>query len=551
MVPPLTRRSFLAGVAGTLAVSRLQMGRAWAQGSIPGPPFTLGVASGDPDTESVVLWTRLAPQPLAGGGMPPGDVPVSWQVAADAGFSDVVASGTEPAVAALAHSVHVEVGGLEADTWYWYRFSAGGYDSPVGRTRTTPPTDCADRTLRFAFASCQNYPSGYYTAHAGIVADQPDLVVFLGDYIYEGGGTGPVRAHNSGEIYTLADYRNRYALYRSDPDLQASHAACPWSVVWDDHEVDNNYAGPYDQDGSDPSVFLPRRAVAYQAWYEHQPARLPAPSGPDFPIYRSLRWGNLAELFLLDTRQYRSQQACVTGSEAIPGLVDPCPDFDDPAHVMMGSAQEKWLTDGLLGSGATWNVVAQQVVFAAMPIVGKVNNDQWDGYPNERRRLLDTFARPEVANPVVITGDIHASGVGQILEDWSDPSSTRLGTELVGTSISSTFNDDLLDLAEAIIGGLPHVEYVDARRRGYVLCEVSPERWTAQFRTVDTTAAPTSPVRTSFLYEIPADEPGSACAQPVGPTSTTSTTTTTAAIQPASTTAVPARPTTAQPTFTG
>ncbi len=539
MVRPLTRRTFLAGTTTALLASQWQAAGALTRlggTPVPGPPFTLGVASGDPRSTSVILWTRLAPDPLEGGGMPAVDVPVDWEVATDDGFGTVVRSGTAPAVADLAHSVHVEVSGLEPDTWYSYRFTAGGYESPVGRTRTTPPAGDCTTPLRFAFASCQSYPSGYYTAHANLADEGHDLVLWLGDYIYEGGVGSGVRQHNSAEVTDLPAYRNRYALYKSDLDLQASHHACPWSVVWDDHEVDNNYAGDVDQDGSPTATFLQRRAAAYQAWYEHQPVRLSAPTGPDLRIYRDLAWGDLVRFHLLDTRQYRSDQACFSG-----GLIDPpCDELQNPDRTMLGATQESWLTEGLRSSGATWNVVAQQVIFSAMPLVGNYNMDQWDGYPIERDRIRDVLAGDDVANPVVITGDIHASGVARVLADWDeDGSAPQVATELVGTSISSTFNEELAGLAEIVIGGIPWVDYVNATQRGYVVCDVDRDAMVARYRVVDTALEPTSAVSTDHEVVIPASGPGAACASPVSTTTTT----------PTSTTAAPAA--TAVPRFTG
>jgi alkaline phosphatase D len=501
-VSPLDRRAFLAGAAASLAAVQVRAAQrvmAGAAPPLPDPPFTLGVASGDPSPTGSVLWTRLAPDPLNGGGMGPGDVAVDWEVATDIAFADVVDAGTAVAVAELAHSVHVEVDSLDPDSWYYYRFSAGGHDSAIGRTRTLPPAGCTPDDLRFAFTSCQSWPSGLFTAYDHLSREQLDLVLHLGDYIYEGGSGGsPVRPHNSGEVTTLAAYRNRYALYKGDPFLQSAHAAFPWVVTWDDHEVDNNYAGANDQDGTDPAIFLLRRADAYQAWWEHQPVRLPRPTGPDLQIYRSFDWGDLATVFTLDTRQYRTDQGCGDG------LVLPCPDLDDPNRTMLGTSQEQWLHDGLRSSTSTWNVMAQQTVMTAMPVATLVNVDQWDGYPLERQRLCDVLAEPGVKNPVVVTGDIHSSGIGDIR---SAPESPNVGTEFVGTSISSTFDPALIDAAEAIIGGLEWVHYVNARQRGYVRCLVSPDQWQADYRLLDTALVPGGVVSTATSWVVESDNP--------------------------------------------
>src|SRR2546430_1703983 len=229
-------------------------------------PFTLGVASGDPSPDGAVLWTRLAPDPLHGGGMPAQPVDVAWQIARDDAMKDVARSGTAKALPDLAHSVHVEVTGLESDRPYWYRFRAAGAESPVGRTRTTPALGAAPQTFRFAFASCQNYTQGYYTAHANLAREDLDAVVFLGDYIYEGTARGNlVRDYERrGWSYSLADYRDRYAQYKTDKDLQAAHAAFPWIVTWDDHEVENNYAGGIDKEDPRNKAALAERAAGYQ-----------------------------------------------------------------------------------------------------------------------------------------------------------------------------------------------------------------------------------------------------------------------------------------------
>jgi alkaline phosphatase D len=508
------RRRFIIGTAGAAAgllVVRTGFDPSGAGAGVvlPDNPFTLGVASGDPLPDRVILWTRLAPDPLDGGGMPATDVGVGWEVATDQGFTDVVASGTALAVPGYAHSVHVDATGLEPDTGYWYRFSIGGHDSPVGRTRTAPARGCTADSLRFGFASCQNWTGGYYPAHGHLAQEGCDLVFFLGDYIYEGGtGMGAVRPHNSDEIFTLAEYRNRYGLYKSDPDLQASHAACPWIVTWDDHEVDNNYAGEIHEGGDPVAQFLARRAVAYQAWWEHQPVRLAPPDGPDLRIYRSFEWGGLASLFVLDGRQYRSDQACGDGIQPV------CDEWSVPERSMLGETQEDWLGAGLRGSDATWNVIANQTVFSALPLAGSFNMDQWDGYPAARRRLLEVMARPEVLNPLVVTGDIHAAGIAEIRADFDDENAPVIGTELVGTSISSSFPEALIDAAEGIIGGLPWVKYVNARQRGYTVVDVTHDRMRATYRVVDGVSTRSSPVSTARVHEVEAVGQG-ACLRPV------------------------------------
>jgi alkaline phosphatase D len=275
----------------------------------PGLPeqlFTLGVASGDPLPDSVILWTRLVPDPLALGGMPDAPVPVEWEVAADEAFGDIVAKGTASAEPAFAHSVHIDAVGLAPDSWYWYRFTVGDRVSPTGRTRTAPADGAAVERLRFAFATCQEWESGYYAAHRHMADDDIDLVVFLGDYIYEGDpGNGPLRSNAHAAPVDLDGYRLRFGQYKSDPDLQAVHARFPWVLTWDDHEVDNDYAGDSEEASNpqpDAVAFRARRAAAYQAYYEHQPIRIDPPSGPDVTIYRDLAWGSPAPPTRSDSR---------------------------------------------------------------------------------------------------------------------------------------------------------------------------------------------------------------------------------------------------------
>jgi alkaline phosphatase D len=472
-------------------------------------PFTLGVASGDPLADSVILWTRLALEPLDGGGMGAEPVPVRWEVASDDTFASVVAEGTAVATEDLAHSVHVDVTGLDADTWYAYRFRVGDHVSATGRTRTVPADGDlpAGGRMRFGFTSCQNWTAGHYTGYPHLVDEQLDLVFHLGDYIYEGGpgGDTAVRRHNSDEVRTLVEYRNRYGLYKSDPNLQAAHAACPWVTTWDDHEVDNNYAD--DLDGADVSDgFLERRAAAYRASYEHQPLRLAVPDGPDFDIYRAVTYGSLARFFVIDTRQHRSNQACVEpGADFGPS----CPEVDEPGRTMLGAEQRAWLLDGLASTRATWNVIANQTVMTKLPLGGVAYNfDQWDGYPADRAALTAAMAERADLNPIVITGDIHAFGVGDLTADGGDPAAPVVGTEFVGGSMTSVFPDQFADIAQEAIGGLPQIRYVDVRGHGYGVCELTGDSATVSYRVVSTTAEPTADISTEATFVVDAGRPG-------------------------------------------
>jgi alkaline phosphatase D len=448
-------------------------------------PFTLGVASGDPSSDRVVIWTRLAPDPLNGGGMAPFPVLVHWRVAHDAQMQRVVRYGTAIAWPELAHCVHVDVDGLSPDRWYFYQFFVGGIASPLGRTRTLAARNAHVEQFRFAFVSCQNWQSGFYSAYRNLAREDVDLVIHLGDYIYEGGVRPGVRQHEGPEVQSLAAYRNRYALYKTDPHLQAAHAAFPFFAVPDDHEVDGNYAGGISQDDADPAQFLARRANAYRAYYEHMPLRIRSfPIGPWIWLYRRLIVGDLLQVNALDTRQFRSDQPCGDS------LQFPCAGRLDQAQTMTGESQEAWLMQQLDLSSARWNAIAQQTMFAQFDFLaggGQLfNMDQWDGYVAARRRITDFLQVRQPSNPIVLTGDIHSSWVHDVKADFNAPASATVATEFVGTSISSDFTPAAIPFVVAALADNPHTRFFDGRYRGYVRCTVRPESWTSDFRAVPT-----------------------------------------------------------------
>lgn len=476
--------------------------------SLPGEPFTLGIASGDPAADGFVLWTRLAPEPLAAdglGGMPSVVVPVVWEVAFDEAFTRVVAAGWVEARPQHAHSVHVTVSGLAPDWWYFYRFRIGDqHVSAVGRARTFPQPGAATRELRLGIASCQNFTHGYYTAHAHLATESLDVLAFLGDYIYEGAGSGAVRSHGEEAAATLASYRRRYALYKLDPDLQASHAARPWITTWDDHEVVNNYAGTSwrDADGGIHDI-AERRAQAYQVWYEHQPVRLaqvPEPPFESLRIFRRLRFGDLATFHVLDGRQYRTLQPCDGEFGA------PCEAVFDPARTMLGEEQRDWLIEGLREAQTSWNVVAQQTVFAPMTMGGSLANvDQWDGYVVERDALLGVFGEEGVGNVLVATGDIHTAGFMSLHEGGEDVTTRKVGVEVVSNSISSVVGISGFNTAvELIERGMKHFHYFDASRRGYAVVHLTHEGLRVDFRAVSTALEPTAEVTTRESWRVEA-----------------------------------------------
>ncbi|AFY90141.1 alkaline phosphatase D family protein [Chroococcidiopsis thermalis] len=503
----LQRRELLLGAAalaaGTIA-SQWQTKTAIAKPKFSQYPFKLGVASGDPLPESVVIWTRLAPDPLEGGGMPAESVVVQWQVATDENMRQILQQGEAIATPEFAHAVHVEVEGLQPGRWYWYRFQAGDAESPIGRTRTTAALNEALGQLTFAFASCQDWQNGYYTAHQNLAKEDVELVVFLGDYIYDGGSrTDSVRSHRTPAAVSLADYRNRYALYKTDPNLQAAHAAFPWIVTWDDHEVQNNYAGDRSSFGDSPSAFGRRRAAAYQAYYEHMPLRRDrAPQGSRLQLYRRFTFGDLAQFNILDTRQYRTQQPCGGGFKSR------CQEAFAASATMMGHQQEQWLFRGLTRSAARWNILAQQTVLAQFDVDPRsrselFNLDQWDGYVEARQRLLKFLAQRQPANPIVITGDVHSSWVHDLKLDFKNPNSPTVGTEFVGTSISSNFPKQFIPTATIAMSRNPHTKFFNGTYRGYVRCHLTRDRLVTNYRIVSTIRQPEASVRTlaSFVVE--------------------------------------------------
>jgi alkaline phosphatase D len=498
------RRDFLRGLAALGASAALP---ACAQPRFTTDPFALGVASGYPHPGGMVLWTRLA-------GVEPVVVPVRWEIAADESMRRIVATGTAMAEPDWAHAARVEVRGLEPDRWYWYRFMAGDAASAVARTRTSPTQDAGVSRLRFAFASCQQYEQGFYGAHRYIAADAPDLVAFLGDYIYETSwGKNHLRKHGTPEPYTLEDYRARYALYKSDPDLQASHAACPWVVTWDDHEVDNDYADDRSEDRRPCEEFLLRRAAAYRAFYENMP--LPSrmrPEGPHLRLYTQLAWGSLARFYLLDGRQYRSWQSCARYGRGGGNTVDveKCERLANPRRTMLGHAQERWLDGALSDSRARWNLLAQQTRMAQFdqkPGPGRrAWTDGWDGYPAARRRLLDSLVERRVANPVVLGGDVHQFNVADLKPDFDDPASPVVASEFVGTSITSQGWPQ--ERVDRFLPDNPHMKLMDSRHRGYTRVELTAKEMRVELRAMETVRVREAPCSTLATFVVRDGEPG-------------------------------------------
>lgn len=503
-------------------------------------PFALGVASGSPTHDSVVLWTRLqgANQTL----IAEAQVSVRWEIAHDEAFKQLVQKGKATADALLGHSVHVEVQDLQPDRWYFYRFMVGNAISPVGRTRTFAKAGSAVNQLRLAYASCQRWEAGYFSAYKHMLADQPDAVLFLGDYIYEypGNPVSAIRTPSStssfGFVLTLDDYRARYAQYRTDPDLQTMHAACPWLMTWDDHEVQNDYAGLIGGDSgaadvfSNPNDFALRRGAAYQAYYENMPIRASTlmqglanlralNTGAEMRIFQRTDVGQLASLYMLDTRQYRDRQACSKDGKYGASLVNPeqCPNWLDPKRTLLGARQEAWLEAQFAKAkqrGQTWNVMAQSTLFGLRdnkPGDGmSYFNDGWDGYPQARTKLTDALQKHAVANPVMLGGDVHENWVGHIKADYAQTpaaqNSKPIGVEFCGTSITSPAGSSAIARTAERLAENPHFVFADATQRGYGIIDFTPQKLETRLRVVDDARKASTSVSTLAHFSVKAGQ---------------------------------------------
>ncbi|MGH8129706.1 MAG: alkaline phosphatase D family protein, partial [Steroidobacteraceae bacterium] len=473
----------------------------------------------------------LAPEPFDTGYLGQTIFEVAWEVAEDSGFARIAKQGVGWARPHLAHSVHVVVDGLQPGREYFYRFRLGRYESATGRALTCPAPDAAVASLKFAFASCAHYEQGFFSAYRYMAEDRPDLILMLGDYIYEDAwGDRRVRQFDRLEAITLDDYRHRYTQYRSDPDLQAAHASCPWLMTWDDHEVDNDYVGltsEHELCGGEAvaRAFPARRAAAYQAWYEHMPVR---PSrlrpGMAVQIYGATDWGTLARIYLLDTRQHRSVQVCpnaptaercdfergrkiLFGGAGGAAFIDPTEPsckaaLADPERTVLGGEQERWLDDALAGSGAAWNVIAQNVMMMTVaegtPESPRHYSDAWAGYPPARERLLASIVKHRASNPVVLTGDIHSFWVNEIASAAGRP----VAVELVTSSIATSTYDK-----SAVLPLNPGAKFHDGRHNGYVRCTLEREKLRTEIVAIDDRADPRSGRKVLASFETRAGEP--------------------------------------------
>jgi alkaline phosphatase D len=472
-------------------------------------PFTLGVASGDPLADGFVIWTRLAPAPFEDD-MLREDMAVRWEISETEDFSRIAASGRTLAQADFAHSVHVEVSGLRSDRDYFYRFQTGDSVSPVGRTRTSPVIGSLLERLRFAIASCQSYSVGYYGAYRDMAEQAPDLILHVGDYIYESPWTMPVRRMPAPEAITLSEYRAYHAAVKTDPHLQAAHAIAPWLVIWDDHEVVNDYRNGNTPEGHSAQDWAARRRAAYQAYYEHMPIRRRARPGPDgaMQLYQRAVFGNLAQFDLLDTRQYRSDHPCRGPGGETPGWVT-C-DAGDPARTMLGAAQESWLARGFGVSGAAWNFVTQTTQMTSylrtMEGAPHYSSDRWTAYPAARTRLFDLVKAKALPGTVFLGGDIHAFFASGLVDA---PGSVPFATELVVGAISSGGGGDDRHQAESdFYQSLGQPFHFENRHNGYLLCELERDRLEASVRVVDSILDPHGTTKTLQTLTLNRNMPG-------------------------------------------
>ena len=484
-------------------------------------PFTLGVASGEPLPDGFVIWTRLAPEPLdPHGGMPRRQMLVDWEVAADDGFKTIVQSGQFMAMPELAHAVHVEVSGLAPNRPYWYRFMVGGERSPVGRSHTLPALGAPLDRVRFVAAGCQYYELGYFTAWRRIAEEPIDFVFHYGDYIYEGAGakfaTGdnfgknppPLRFHVGNELYSIDDYRVRYSQYKTDPDLQAAHAACPWFVSFDDHEIDNNWAADVDENETPQEIFATRKAMALQAYYENMPLRRSSmPVNGHIQMFRSAQYGDLLNAFFLDTRQYRSNQAYFD-------LASPQgPEVFAANRSMLGDRQEAWLFEGLAKSPSRWNLIAQQVLLMNLlrtpPEGGErlSGMDTWSGYMHSRRRLLDHIDKHRPGNVVTVSGDAHLHFAGDLMQDNGD--GRAISAEFSATSVTSGADgtgDENPRVRSAMVGNAELKAITD--KRGYLLCDISRDVWRADLKILDKVTQADGKLSTYASFHVEHGSPG-------------------------------------------
>ncbi len=493
------RRSFLLSSVSALACPNILRARPLFR--FPDYPFRLGVASGDPSPDGVVLWTRLIPSPFDEFyGMKNEAVEVEWQIASDEAMTKIIAAGSQLAEPVKAHSVHVEVFGLRPHTFYWYRFRVGSEISPKGRTRTLPLPEMSVDTVRLGVVSCQKYEDGFFTGFRHLADEDMDLILHLGDYIYEKGGKfNKPRTHRGKTCRTIEDYRNRYTQYKMDDDLQAAHASHPWAVSFDDHEFVNDYAGADEGNGDPQDKLTARRSAAYQAYYEHMPLRrFCIPVRHSMRLYRRFRFGNLLSVNVLDTRQYRTEQPCYNGKQTAR-----CEEVFNKEATILGKNQERWLFKNLTEDKVRWNAIAQQVIVAPRQLRENMYSmDKWDGYEVARQRLFHTLRVGKVLNPIILSGDNHRHSAADINMRPGDPDTPVLASEFIGGSITSRGDGfSMTEYGQRILNLNPHFKYF-CDQRGYMRCIITAKKWQTDYRIMDYVERAGSPIETRVSYAI-------------------------------------------------
>jgi alkaline phosphatase D len=515
----MKRRQLLSLAAASAALVGLPK-TSWGGAKWPTYPFSLGVASGSPTSDSMVLWTRLGRAALEQAGRNNTPVDVTWQLALDPQFTHIAQSGQLKAKPELGHSLHVEVKGLSPAREYFYRFLSGQASSPIGRTRTFPAPHRPAARLRLAYASCQRWGDGFYSAYRDMREQNLDVVMFLGDYIYEypPSASRDVRPTTGGWVLTLDEYRDRYALHKSDPHLQAMHAQCPWIVTWDDHEVQNDYAELHSGfSGAPVQDFASRRRDAYQAFYENMPVRyadfaqLLNRQSDQVQVFGSTKFGQLATLYNLDNRQHRHRQACTPGDRPGGARINPqhCELLGQEYRTLLGEQQEGWLKRQFERSQTQWNLIGQQSLIGPRDMgagIPKVWNDGWEGYPAARQRLIDAMQTTGLKNPVVLGGDVHQNWIGHILSDYARPDSKAVAVEFCGTSITSRNRATEAEI-EKILQHSPYFMFANAQYRGYGIVDVQQHSLTTSLRTVKNIRDPASEVFTLSRFSVDAGRP--------------------------------------------
>ncbi len=494
MATNVNRRHLLATAAKLAAVAMMPISlgvKATDKVKFVDYPFKLGVASGDPLPDGFVIWTRLAPVPMDPLATQQTPIIVKWYVAEDRKGKKVVKSGASIAYPQNAHSVHVEVSGLDANKEYFYYFISGENKSQVGRVYTLPLLGESTNEFLFAIASCQSFTDGHYAAYRDLVAQDPKLVIHTGDYIYEQDWMGGVRSIPISEAHSLDEYRLLYSQYKQDLSLQAAHANSAWLLIWDDHEVDNDWAGDYSQEKTTFDQFVKRKSAAFKAYFENMPLRLAAkPQKNSLKLYRRTVVGDLLQFDLLDCRQYRNTPACLKKPSFLRRYKAICDEAKSSERSFLGKEQEAWLMRGIGHFDTKWNAIIQTTLMAPFDFLHgnsqAYDMDGWDNYTKSRQRILDKISQVRPSNPIAFGGNIHANYAGVINTVALDNNSTPLMSEFVCTSITSggggedRYRDTINQFAEN-----PFARYFDNRKRGYLLCHANKERLQVTLRAVD------------------------------------------------------------------